>query len=108
MIQQLKAVVADDHPIVALGLSSIIKQSGIATYEGTAANAEALFKILSDSFANAVFLDLHIPGSDFESNINYIKSNFPHCKIIVYSTFTSKDLLKKLKKLEVNGYLPKS
>lgn len=108
MKQQLKIVVADDHPIVSLGLSFVIKQFPEARFEGAVTSAKELFALIPRVLPNVLFLDLHIPGSDFEDNIQKIRKDYPWLKIIIYSSYYAPDLLKKLINLGVSGFLPKS
>lgn len=104
-----RVFIADDHPIVAIGLKSILEKlsSGIS-FAGHACNSDELFKALPEVRPDIVFLDLNMPGNDFYRNIEEIKKHFPHTRIIVFTGYDAPDLIKSLFEAGIHGFLLKT
>lgn len=104
-----KVLIADDHPIVAIGLRFILeKLSPCLVFSGHAANSDELFKALPDVRPDVVFLDLNMPGNDYYRNIEEIKKHFPHTKILVFTGYDAPDLVKSLFDAGIHGFLLKT
>lgn len=104
-----KVFIADDHPIVAIGLRHILeKLSPGFAFSGHAANSDELFKALPEVRPDIVFLDLNMPGNDFYRNIEEIRRLFPLVKILVFTGYDAPDLVKSLFDAGIHGFLLKT
>jgi DNA-binding NarL/FixJ family response regulator len=104
----MKVFVADDHPIVTFGVSAIIQQNSEMQLVGTAASSAELFDALPTAKPHVLLLDLNMPGDDFSLNLQLLKEQFPWIKIIAYTQYSSPDLIRKLLREGVLGFLPKA
>lgn len=104
-----KVFIADDHPIVAIGLQNILqKLFPHFVFSGHAANSDELFKALPEVRPDIVFLDLNMPGNDFYRNIGEIRRQFPHVRILVFTGYDAPDLVKSLFEAGIHGFLLKT
>ncbi|MBK6623256.1 MAG: response regulator transcription factor [Saprospirales bacterium] len=103
-----KVFIADDHPIVAIGLKSIIDRLSGMAFAGHANNGDELFKALPDVRPDILLLDLNMPGNDFYRNIDLIKRDHPKTKIIVFTAYDAPELIKSLFETGVHGFLLKT
>jgi len=104
----MKVFIADDHPIVTFGVSSIIQQNSEMQLVGTAASSAELFDALSTAKPHVLLLDLNMPGDDFSRNLQLLKEQFPWVKIIAYTQYSKPDLIRQLLREGVLGFLPKA
>jgi len=103
-----KVFIADDHPIVAIGLKSIVDRLSGMAYAGHACNSEELFQALREVRPDVIFLDLNMPGNDFYRNIEQIKKESPWSRILVFTAYDAPDLIKSLFEAGIHGYLQKT
>ena len=103
-----KVFIADDHPIVAIGLKSIIDRLSGMVFAGHACNSEELFKALPGVRPDVILLDLNMPGQDFFRNIEQIRKDYSWCRILVFTAYDAPDLVKTLFEAGVHGYLLKT
>jgi DNA-binding NarL/FixJ family response regulator len=104
----IKVFVADGHPVVALGLSTLLKNTSGKELVGQATSSLDLVKHIRSSRPDVIFLDLALPGADFEKNIQCIKETAPRAKVIMFSGYHTPDLARSLCKLGVHGVLLKN
>ena len=103
-----KVFIADDHPIVAIGLKSILEKIPDVTFAGHAGNSDELFHALPDVRPDIVFLDLNMPGNDFYRNIDQIARDHPRVRIIIFTGYDAPDLVKSLFEAGAHGFLLKT
>lgn len=105
--QHIKVFIADDHPVVALGLKCLFSKEQRIEVVGTAMSSAELFSELPKTRPTVLVLDLHIPGTDFYENIAWVKANAPWVKILAYSGYYTNDLVRCLLAEGVHGYVSK-
>ncbi|MCB9285519.1 MAG: response regulator transcription factor [Lewinellaceae bacterium] len=103
-----KVFIADDHPIVAIGLKSVLERFPDVVFAGHAGNSEELFKALPDVRPDVVFLDLNMPGNDFYRNIDQIVRDHPRVRVIIFTGYDAPDLVKSLFEAGAHGFLLKT
>lgn len=106
--QHVKVFIADDHPVVALGLKCLLSKSERIEIVGTAFSSKELFSELPQKRPTVLILDLHMPGIDFYENIAWVKAHAPWVKILAYSGYYTTDLVRSLLAEGVHGYVAKS
>jgi len=105
--QHIKIFIADDHPVVALGLKCLLSKEEEIEVVGTALTSKELFTELPKTRPTLLILDLHMPGNDFYENIAWVKANAPWVKILAYSGYYTTDLVRSLLAAGINGYVSK-
>lgn len=106
--QHVKVFIADDHPVVSLGLKCLLSKREEIEVVGTAASGEEMFRELPQSRPTLLILDLNMPGTDFYENIAWVRSNVPWVKILAYSSYYSPELVRSLLCEGVQGYVAKT
>lgn len=110
-VRQVKLVLADDHPVVLLGVQSLLQGLSNVNLVGTAANSTELFAILNSQQVDMVLTDYAMPGGAFGDGmemLSRLKSRFPKVTLIVLTVLTNPALLSKIVQLGVHGLLNKS
>ncbi|WP_026374596.1 response regulator [Aestuariibacter salexigens] len=105
---QVKALVADDHPLFRSAMvqalhtmvgSDLLESS---SYQET----EAMLREHPD--VELVFLDLNMPGNDGLSGLLALRSHYPDILIIVVSAQDNPNIIAKAMSMGASGYIPKS
>ena len=73
-----------------------------------AGNGLQLIKILRESTADLVLLDLQMPKLDGVDALKILKAEFPKLKIIVFTNYNQPKLIREIRTLGANGYLLKN
>jgi len=79
-----KVVLADDHPLFLEALREAVERAGIAVV-GTAGRGDELLKLTATVEADAVLLDLAMPGYDGFECLELLRQRHPQLRLIVVS-----------------------
>jgi DNA-binding NarL/FixJ family response regulator len=102
-----KIIIADDHPLLVDGLRSIIADEPLLELSAVARTGKQLLQILPLHQPDLIILDINLPEIDGFEAAKIIKVSYPDVLVLCISTYYSKGLLDKLKKIPVNGFIPK-
>jgi two-component system capsular synthesis response regulator RcsB len=108
--RQTKLLIADDHPVMLLGIKSILQSVPSMALVGTAQNSTDLFALLDREEVDVLLTDYAMPGGDFGDGmvmLERLRTRFPELKVIVFTVLTSPALLSKIMQLQVHGILSK-
>jgi DNA-binding NarL/FixJ family response regulator len=108
MLGPLKLVLADDHAIVREGLKLLLSMIGGVEVVGEAADGDALQRILRDSPADLLILDLGMPGVEGFRFIRKLKVEWPKLKILVLTANVDPRSVREAFAVGADGYLTKS
>lgn len=105
---QIKAIVADDHPLFRVALKQAISQ---VVGEGIAESAtldETLSLLEQYPDVEVVFLDLNMPGNQGLMGLSKLRNAYPDVLVVIVSAEESPRLISKAVELGSSGYIPKS
>lgn len=104
----IKLFIADDHQMFIDGL-----KLGLQAYEdieivGEANNGKKLLTELQLKTVDVLLLDINMPIVDGVEAMQTISQHHKNLKVIIVSTYTDYQLIQKLQKLGISGYLIKT
>ncbi len=104
-----RLALVEDHTLFRKGLISLIEMVG--------SNFEILFeaddghdmqrKLKKNSPPDIILMDIHMPGMDGFSSVEWLRKHFPQIKILVVSMVENEESIVRMLKLGVRGYLSK-
>ena len=107
----LKVVIADDHPIVLLGMSQMIQRDARFILVGEAISSSQLIEQLHQHQPHVLITDFNMPGDDVYGDglkmIEYIIRHFPATQILVLTMLSNSLIASRLEALGV-GVLQKN
>jgi DNA-binding NarL/FixJ family response regulator len=107
-MEKIRIIIADEHPIMRLGLKYLLSKDEVFTTIGEATNSEELLGLLTQKSADMVILDLKIPEIDKGiSAVKMIKRNYVATKIVIISQLFHPSIIDKSMMLGVDAYLSK-
>ncbi|KFZ38520.1 LuxR family transcriptional regulator [Shewanella mangrovi] len=108
--ENLKIIIADDHPLFRSALRQALSPAFANTAWFEADSADALQQLLeSDGQAcDLVLLDLQMPGSHGYSTLIHLRSHFPELPVIVISAHEDGTTISKAIHYGSAGFIPKS
>lgn len=99
-------IVADDHPITARGMESILMTMGFDVLGNYQNGLQALNHIITH-VPDFALLDAHMPGLCGLDVVQELKSKNIKTKTIIYTMYTDLALFEQAKELGVDAYLLK-
>ncbi len=107
-----KVLIIDDHPVIQVGLASLIRKNDLFNVVDIASTGkEAVKKIraLSDKNRYDMYIvDINLPDYDIFSLIETIKMLNPNSPILIFSVNPPHIYINKLTKIGIDGYLNKT
>src|SRR3546814_13368077 len=80
-----KILIADDHGIVRLGLSLMIKKLRPSVIIEETDNYRGLLDIIDKKQYDLIILDIKMPNGNFQETLEIIKIKYPKIKVLVFS-----------------------
>jgi len=109
LYQQIKMVIADDHPLfrqaLSLMLSTQFPQASILEAK-TIPELEKLFN--ENTELDLLLLDLDIPGALGFNHLIHFRHQYPNTAIVIISGYENKDTITKAMTHGAAGFIPKS
>jgi DNA-binding NarL/FixJ family response regulator len=81
----IKILIADNHPIVRLGIKEVLNTVPDFDVLGDVSTTTELFNFLSTSIPDVVILEMDIPEINGIATLRKIKKEFPDVKVLIYS-----------------------
>jgi len=101
-----RVIIADDHSIVRMGLSSLIKQFNVQVVDEVATCNELMQALKNDTYTHLV-LDIILPDGNTLEIIENINNLYPKLSILIHSMQPIEVYGKILKKYHIHSYLYK-
>ena len=111
-MREIKAVIADDHPVVLVGLREMILRDPRFELVGEAVSSSQLVTLLASNQPDLVITDFNMPGDDTYGDglqlIEYIIEHFPAVKILVLTMVSNQLIISRLLEMGVAGVIAKN
>src|ERR1700741_5009293 len=107
----LRILLADDHPVVRIGVRSVIEAHEAGQVMGEAGTGDELLALLSEQVYDILVTDLSMPGPvnpDGYAMIERICRNHPDLPVLVLSMTSNASILRMLQTAGVLGLLDKA
>ena len=107
-IRPITVFIADDHPILRIGLSMYLEKNERIRIVGEAENGFDAVRSISDNPPDVVLMDIDMPGLSGIEAIRVLRKTLPDLIIIVLSTYTKKEFIQEAMYEGANGYVAKN
>ncbi|MDI3399155.1 response regulator [Pseudomonas sp. V88_4] len=108
----LNVVIADDHPIVLLGVRELIERDKRFRVVGEAVCPDELIKLLESRPVDLLITDFNMPGDspygDGLKLVEYLTRHFPTVRILVLTMISNPLILTRLQELGVLAIIQKN
>ena len=89
-----RVVLVDDHPLFVEALRAAVERAGIEV-AGTASRGDELMKLMETVDADAVLLDLAMPGLDGYECLDQLRDRYPKTRVIVVSATDDEENIRR-------------
>lgn len=111
-MHRLNVVIADDHPIVLLGVRELVERDGRFDVVGEALGSNELVQLLAQQPVDLIITDFNMPANspygDGLKLVGYLQRYYPAVQILVLTMISSPMILTHLHELGVAGVIQKS
>jgi DNA-binding NarL/FixJ family response regulator len=104
----LKVLIADDHPLVLLGVRRTLEAHEDIEIAGEAHTGPELLSLVERRNPDVVLTDLRMPGVEGDSCITQITETWPHIKVVVLSVCDSATSVQAALAAGASAYIVKS
>lgn len=102
----LRVLAVEDHPVMQLGVRSLLEREGLIVVGLTSTCAEAI-GLLEEAQPDVVLCDLHLPDADGADAITRLRAEAPALPIVAFSIDRSPELIRAVLRAGGNGYVSK-
>jgi DNA-binding NarL/FixJ family response regulator len=106
--EAIKVLVVDDHPVVRLGLRTMLESEGNITVTGTAASAKEALAEVQRQRPDVVLMDLRMPEMEGAEAILELRRMDPNIRILVLTNYEEDEYIFRALQAGAMGYLLKS
>lgn len=85
----IRVLVADDHPVMRLGLQLMIESAPDLVHCGSAANGVAAVSLAQQTAPDVVVLDVRMPGGDGIQATRRIRELLPDTGVVIHTSLAS-------------------
>ncbi|WP_146165780.1 response regulator transcription factor [Stenotrophomonas panacihumi] len=107
----IRTLVADDHPLVRMGVCRVLASTPGIRVVGEAASVDALFELLHARECDLLLVDLHMPGSgrtDGVPMLQQLRAQWPALPVLVFTVRDHLSLIEMLSDTGVAGVVLKT
>ena len=101
-------IIADDHPMLLDGLSSLLEKIEGIRVLAKVLNGRELIDSLHYHLPDLILLDLNMPNVNGIDSLKFLQEYFPLMRVVIISSYYQPELIREIKKLGAKGFLPKT
>jgi two-component system NarL family response regulator len=105
---EIKVLIVDDHPVVRLGLRTMLESEGNIAVTGMAGSAKEAFLEVQKLTPDVVLMDLRMPEIEGTEAIIELRRICPDIRILVLTNYEEDEYVLRAMRAGAMGYLLKS
>lgn len=105
--EKIKVMVVDDHPLMRVGVASIINARADMTVVAQAGTGEDAVALFLRHKPDITLMDLRLPGMSGVDAINAIRTRTPGAKFVVLTTYEGDEDIHRALEAGARGYIIK-
>lgn len=102
-----RILIADDHSIVRVGLSIMVKKLRPQSLIEEATDFRMVLELVKKSTFDLIILDINMPNGSFQQTFEFIKIKQPDARILVFSSQDENIYAVRYLKMGADGFLQK-
>lgn len=107
MHERIKVLLADDHPLLAIGLKMVISEWDEFDVVGIASDGEEAVSLCEALQPDLVIMDMQMPRLSGPEAITQIKAAYPNIRILALTTFDDSKTVSQAMESGCDGFLLK-
>jgi DNA-binding NarL/FixJ family response regulator len=107
MTDKIKVMVVDDHPLMRVGVSSIVNARSDMTVVAQTGSGEEAVSLFAEHKPDITLMDLRLPGMSGVDAISAIRARHPAAKFVVLTTYEGDEDIYRALEAGARGYIIK-
>ncbi len=103
----IRVLIADDHPVVGMGLKSILEKEADISVSNLARTARETLESVRNTDFDILLLDISLPDMSGLEVLRQLKSEYPEINVLVISMYSEDLYAVRVLKEGASGYLTK-
>lgn len=103
----IRAIIADDHPVVRAGLKMILEKDSTIKVENEVQDGESLLRHVRKTKYDIALMDLSMPGRNWLDVLKELKETRPSMPVLIVSMHNEEEYITRALKAGAAGYLTK-
>ena len=108
MPEAIKVLLVDDHPLILVGIRSMLEGKPGIQIAGTASDGRQALELAMALKPDVMVMDVMMPGMDGIELARRMRAQMPDTALLVLSSDTSVGTIETLLGIGIDGFLPKS
>ena len=108
MSEEIKLIIADDHPVFRDGLNVVLRRQDFISKITQASDGSEVIRILESEMYDVILMDIKMEPMNGVQATEIIHSRFPNVKIIALSMFGEERYINEMISKGASGYLLKN
>jgi len=104
---QIRVVLADDHPLIRAGIRSVIINERDITLVAEASDGKEAQELCLQFELDVLILDLSMPGPSARETVDLLRQKCPNLSILILTAYEDAAYIRALVSLGVKGYVLK-
>ena len=105
--EKIKVMVVDDHPLMRVGVSSIINARRDMIVVAQTGSGEDAISLFAQHKPDVTLMDLRLPGMSGVDSIQAIRGRWPGAKFVVLTTYEGDEDIHRALEAGARGYIIK-
>jgi len=106
-VEKMKVMIVDDHPLMLVGIASIVNARPDMTLVAQAGTGEEAISLFSKHKPDVTLMDLRLPGISGVDAIRSIRSIYPKARFVVLTTYEGDADIHRALEAGAQGYVIK-
>ena len=107
MSEKIRILVAEDHLVARVGVTTIVNMQEDMTVVAEASNGQQAVELYRKHLPDVTLLDLRMPGMGGVEAATKIRADFPHARLIALTTYGGDEDIRRALAAGVQAYLTK-
>lgn len=107
MSEPIRVLLADDHPLVRVGIRTALAASSDVLLVGEAADGDTALGMLAEQPCDVLLLDLNMPGPKPLDTVTHVRERYPATKVLILSAHDDDAYVRSLVSAGASGYVLK-
>jgi len=109
--RRIQVILADDHPVIRVGMEAAIQSAPTMALVGTAADSTGLIRLLETHRCDVLVTDYAMPGGHYGDGmqlLGYLRQRFPDVEIVVMTGLDDPAMMQALHTAGIERILSKA
>ncbi len=106
-MEKIRVALVDDHPLVRLGLKTLIDDQPDMSVVAEAGTAAEAVQMVEENRPQVILMDIRLPGEGGLEATRRILERFPGTKVVILTSFADEELVMSAIRAGAVGYLLK-